>query len=176
MEKYIFTEKFTLFPKDLYTPQIAETALKSQYGIGSGYIFKEYPYKGGEIIVAYAVPEKESLEHTTDVQLYPLAARLLEETSVIGDYNKVILHYCNIKKIAHIIISTGKELKLANSFKSDSFESSLYFLFLSIQQLQMNPRQCVIRVCSTITGQQEETIRRFFKGVEKNNLDKFILK
>ena len=77
---------------------------------------------------------------------------------------------------AHIIICTGEELKLANSFKADSFESALYFLFLSIQKLQMNPKQCVIRVCSDISQEQEETVKRFFNGVEKNNLDNCILK
>ena len=76
---------------------------------------------------------------------------------------------------SHTVIATGSELKMANSFKADSFESALYFLFLSIQQLQMNPRQCTVRVCSAITPQQEETIARFFSGVEKNNLDNLIL-
>ena len=92
MDKYIFTEIFTLFPKELYTPKAAETALKAQFGLGNGYIFKEYPYKGGEIVVSYAIPAKETQDQTEYTKMYPLVARLLEEADSIGDYNKVMLH------------------------------------------------------------------------------------
>ena len=174
MEKYIFTEIFTLFPKELYSAHAGETALKSEFQPGNGYIYKEYLYKKGNVVVSYAVPQTVLPKNAEE--LPPFVARLLMEADAITSYNKVILHYNGSRNIAHIIICTGEELKLANSFKADSFESALYFLFLSIQKLQMNPKQCVIRVCSDISLEQEETVKRFFNGVEKNNLDNCILK
>ena len=169
MEKYIFTEIFTLFPKELYSAHAGEIALKSEFQPGNGYIFKEYLYKKGNVVVSYAVPQTALPENAEE--LPPFVARLLMEADAITSYNKAILHYNGNRNIAHIIICTGEELKLANSFKADSFESALYFLFLAIKGLQMNPRQCTVRVCCNITKEQEGIFSRFFKGFQVNDLD-----
>ena len=174
MEKYILSEIFTLIPRELYTPQTGETALEEQFSLESGYVFYSYLYEKGNAVVSYALPESITKEYPQIENIYPLVVKLLHEANAIECYNKVIFHYCTTKRIAHIIICTGEELKLANSFKADSFESALYFLFLSIQQQQMNPKQCIVRVCSDIEPQQEETIKRFFNGVETHNLDNLI--
>ena len=183
MEKYILSEIFTLFPKELYTPQCGETALKEQFLLKGGYIYKEYPLSSANAVVAYALPQDLSPQESGEIQepekdsdtIYPFIIRMLNETAAIESYNKVIFHYSSEKKLSHIVISAGEELKIANCFRADTFESALYFLFLSIQQLQMNPKQCIVRVCSDMRPEQEYTIGKFFNGVEKNNLSKIIL-
>jgi|GEM_PF-2530143 len=176
MKKYILSEIFTLIPKELYTPQTGEFVLKEQFSLESGYDFYSHLYENGNAVVSYALPENVKKEYSKGENIYPLIVKLLDEANAIESFNKVIFHYCTNKRIAHIVIYMGDELKLANSFKADSFESALYFLFLSIQQQQMNPKQCVVRVCSEILPQQEDTIKKFFNGVEKNNLNNIILK
>jgi len=177
-KKYILSEHFTLIPAEYYSPQQGEAALKGQFALQGNHIFGRYDFEQANAVVAYAIPQGDP-GNGEDGQIcnpVPLVAKLLELTNEIAHYNKVIFHYSSKKRISHIVIAAGNELKLANSFKADSFESALYFLFLSIQQLQMNPRQCTVMVCSEIDRQQEETIARFFKGVEKNNLSDIILK
>lgn len=169
-EKYILSELFTLFPSELYTPEQGREALQRQFALEGEYAFGRYGFANAGAVVAYAVPSG------CPADTLPFVARLLEETTHIAHYNKVIFHYSSSRRLSHTVISAGEELKLANSFKADSFESALYFLFLSIRQLQMNPKQCIIRVCSPITVQQEETIGRFFNGVETNNLNNIIQK
>ena len=183
MEKYILSEIFTLIPKELYTAESGEAALKEQFSLKGEYIYKEYGFNGANAVVAYALPKdstQQNPEGTKELpegsdSMYPLIVGMLEETGAIDSYNKVIFHYSKEKKFSHIVICAGKELKIANCFKADTFESALYFLFLSIQQLQMNPKQCIVRICSDMTPEQEQTIGKFFNGVEKNNLSKIIL-
>ena len=174
MEKYFLSEIFTLVPKEVYTPQMGKDALVEQFGLQEEYDFHDTSYDKANAVIAYALPS--SIDRGTGIcnKIYPFAVRLLQEIEDITGYNKVVFHYNAGKRLSHTIISTGDELKLANCFKADSFESALYFLFLSIKQLQMNPRQCTVRVCSSIDTEQEKTISRFFNGVEKNNLDNLI--
>ena len=174
MEKYILSEIFTLIPEELYTAQCGEAALKEQFSLKGEYLYKEYPFKSASAIVAYAFPQDMAAEGSD--RMFPFIVRMLQETAEIGNYNKVIFHYSKENKLSHIVISAGEELKIANCFKADTFESALYFLFLSIKQLQMNPKQCTVRVCWDIMPEQEQTIGKFFKGVEKNNLSELICK
>ncbi len=174
MEKYILSEIFTLIPKDFYTPQMGKAALMEQFGLEGEYSFHSIPYNKENAVIAYALPHGLEYGEDGDCNALPFVTRLLEETGQITGYNKVVFHYNCAKKLSHTIICTGEELKLANSFKADSFESALYFLFLAIQQLQMNPKQCIVRVCCHMTPQQEAIISRFFNGIEVNNLDNLI--
>lgn len=162
MDYYLPTEIFTLIPKEFYTPCNGKEALMEQFSLKDDILYGEKSIEQYHAIMAYCG------------ETPPFAIKLIEECCSISNYNKVVFHYSQKHNLSHTIISTGSELKLANSFKADSFESALYFLFLSIQQLQMNPKQCVVRVCSEITTQQEETIKKFFNSVEKNNLNNFI--
>ncbi len=171
MRQYKLSELFTLIPQELYTPQLGKEALCSQFNINEGYLFKECSLQSAKAVMAYAMPQQEENNNT---DMLPFAVKLIGECESISHYNKVVFHYNSQKKLSHTVIATGSELKIANSFKTDSFESALYFLFLSIKQLQMNPRQCTVRVCSPITAEQEQTIAKFFNGVESNNLDNLI--
>lgn len=162
MKSYLPTEIFTLIPMEIYTPQSGEAALREQFSIDGEILYGEHYIKGHNAVMAYSGVTP------------PFAIKLIEECSSISNYNKVVFHYSEHLNLSHTIICTGDELKLANSFKAESFESALYFLFLSIQQLQMNPKQCVVRVCSEITQSQQQIIKKFFNSVEINNLNNYI--
>ena len=168
MEKYILSEIFTLIPKELYSRERGEAALKEQFSLSDGYIYNEYLLSSSNAVAAFALPQGNGPE------VYPFIVRMLEEAAAIDHYNKVVFHYSTERRLAHIVISTGNELKIANCFKVDTFESALYFLFLSIQQLQMNPKQCIVRVCFQATIEQQQIMDKFFNGVEIHNLSNTI--
>ena len=170
MGKYIFTEKFTLIPKEFFTPEQGREAMAEQFSLSeSAQVHSLVLEKEGAVIVysAHGMPEGEVLP--------PFVAKLFSHARTIKEYNKVVFHYSAQRGISHIIIYAGEELKLANSFKVDSFESALYFLFLSIKGLQMNPQQCVVNVCWGIPQQGIGMISKFFKGVEATDLDIHII-
>lgn len=166
MGKYFLSEIFTLVPGEVFTPQIAEEALVGQFSLNSGIDVSSYMLEKEGAVVVF--PSSPALQ---DTGALPFVVKLLEEADAIEEYNKVIFHYCSKKKLSHTIIYAGEELKLVNSFRAESFESALYFLFLSIKGLQMNPRQCTVQVCCAISLEQEEIFARFFKGFKVNNLD-----
>ena len=165
MQKYFYTEKFTLIPQQVYSPEFGREALAAQFQLGADEAVGAYVPQGDEVAVVFH-QLKEGL---------PFVVKLMEEAAVIGDFNKVAFHYSKERGIAHIVIYTGNQLRLANSFKVDSYESALYFLFLSIKGLQMNPQQCVVQICWNIDPAQKQTADRFFKGAQVNDLDTFII-
>lgn len=165
MGKYILSEYFTLIPKEVYSKELAQRALSGQFSLTAPFSVGSFHMEKENAVVAYVQdgnPEDESL---------PFVLKLLEEATQVVAYNKVAFHYSHEKKLAHVVIYTGDELKLANSFKADSFESALYFLFLSIKGLQMNPRQCEVMACWQTSREQEDVFTRFFCGFKTNDLN-----
>ena len=107
MEKYILSEIFTLIPKELYSRERGEAALKEQFSLSDGYIYNEYLLSSSNAVAAFALPQGNGPE------VYPFIVRMLEEAAAIDHYNKVVFHYSTERRLAHIVISTGNELKIA---------------------------------------------------------------
>ena len=170
MGKYFYTEKFTLIPKQIYTPELGREALVQQFQLNPEAQIESCDVCAAEVVMAYCAPCVECGEPDIEKPL-PLASGMMRAVYDTEEYNKVAFHYSKERGFAHIIIYTGEELKLANAFKADSYESALYFLFLSIKGLQMNPQQCVITLCWDIDAAQREIAGKFFKGTKVNNLD-----
>jgi hypothetical protein len=173
MGRYIYTEKFTLIPKEAYTPQLGREALEQQFHIGAEDHIDTCDVCEADAVAVYCAPGAGCNTSDMDKPL-PLAAGMMQVVCGAEEFNKAAFHYSREKGFAHIIIYAGKELKLANAFKVDSYESALYFLFLSIQQLQMNPKQCIVRVCFQATIEQQQIMDKFFNGVEIHNLSNTI--
>ena len=170
MGKYFYTEKFTLIPKQIYTPELGREALEQQFQLNPEAEIESCQVCAAEAVIVYCAHGIESGTPDAEKPL-PLAAGMMQTVYGTEEYNKVALHYSKERGFAHIIIYTGEELKLANAFKVDSYESALYFLFLSIKGLQMNPQQCVITLCWDIDAAQREIAGKFFKGTKVYNLD-----
>ncbi len=171
MDKYIFTEKFTLIPKEFYTPEQGREALMAQFSLSGDAPVHSLELDDEGAVVVYSSPLQQEGGET----LPPFVAKLIRHAKAVGEFNKVVLHFSAQRGISHIVIYAGEELKLVNSFKVDSFESALYFLFLSIKGLQMNPQQCVVNVCWAIPQHSIDIVSRFFKGVEVSDLDIHII-
>ncbi len=170
MGRYIYTEKFTLIPKEAYTPQLGREALEQQFHIGTEDHIDTCDVCEADAVAVYCAPGAGC--NASDVEKpLPLAAGMMQVVCGAEEFNKVAFHYSRERGFAHIIIYAGKELKLANAFKVDSYESALYFLFLSIKRLQMNPQQCVITICWDIEAAQREIAEKFFKGTQVINLE-----
>lgn len=168
MDKFVLTEIFTLLPKDLYSPQLGKNALMGQFSLDENVPVGVHFMEKDNAVVVYRQSGQEGEEPL------PFVVKMLEEACNIPVYNKVMFHYSKEKRLSHTIIYNGEELKLANSFRADSFESALYFLFLSIQGLQMNPKQCVVRVCCPVTEEQERIFAKFFNGFQVKDLNIYL--
>ena len=172
--KYTYIEKFTLVPEEFYTAQVGKEALIQQFQLAEDvHVECCNPGHSGAVVV---YPVGNVLEGETSERTVPFVVGMMDVARGVHEYNKVAFHYCKEVGFAHIVIYTGDELKLANSFKVDSFESALYFLFLSIKGLQMNPQQCMINICWNISDEQKKTVVKFFKGANVVDLDIDLIK
>ena len=77
MEKYILSEIFTLIPKELYSRERGEAALKEQFSLSDGYIYNEYLLSSSNAVAAFALPQGNGPE------VYPFIVRMLEEAAAI---------------------------------------------------------------------------------------------
>ena len=173
--KYVYIEKFTLVPQELYTPELGREALVQQFQLDPDAPVECCNSCNCAAVVVYS-PENVQKSQAAESIAVPFVVGMMDIAREAGEYNKVAFHYNKERGYAHIVIYTGDELKLANSFKVDSFESALYFLFLSIKGLQMNPQQCVINICWNIPDAQKETVAKFFKGTHVVDLEKDLIK
>ena len=98
----------------------------------------------------------------------PELLRLLESVSVCSEYYKVI---ASIKDgLLYLVIAQGDHLLLANCYPAPDFTTALYFIFLAMKSLQMNPEVCTISLASEVGIEDEETLYRYFSSVEKLSL------
>lgn len=169
MCKYFLSEFFTLVPAEVFSEESAERVLAEQFSLEGDFCPGFLPLEKEKAVIVY-----RKMEGKGESPL-PFIIKLLEEASGIQGYNKVAFHYSHQKGLAHIVIYEGTELKLVNSFKADSFESALYFLFLSIKGLQMNPKQCTVRVCWGIEEDRKDVFTKFFHGFEINDLNTLLI-
>lgn len=168
---YQISEIFTLIPKQLYNKAEGERVLQQIFSIGPSYIAQSIDITNHNATLCYAVHQDTIGKTNSADKVYPFVYKLLSLINESNNYNNAIFHYNSEINLCHIIICEGKELKIANSFKCDNFNTALYFLILSVKKLNMNPKQTKIRVCYNITNNDAALMKRFFNGIEMNLLD-----
>ncbi len=90
---------------------------------------------------------------------------LLKKLPEITDYNKILASYGD--GVLSLVIAQGGNLLLANAFEAADFTTAEYFLFMAVRKLQMNPEQSAVHFMSGLTGDEEMSLYRYFKSVEK---------
>lgn len=99
-------------------------------------------------------------------------SRILPEmwylVDAIGDcteYNKILASYAD--GYLHLVIAQGKSLMLANIYKAPDFTTAQYFIFNALKKLQLNPEVSTVSFRTPITEEQEISLYRYFKAVER---------
>ena len=86
-------------------------------------------------------------------------------TEAIADYNKIVLSYARGKLF--LVVAGGKNLMLCNSFDAVDFTTAEYFLFAALKKFQLNPEMSTLYCRTPLTAEQELTLYRYFRSVEK---------
>ena len=90
---------------------------------------------------------------------------MLNQLSEIQDYNKILASYMDGH--LYLVIAQGKSLLLCNSFQAPDFTTAEYFVFLALKKLQLNPELSSIYFRTPLTEEQEFSLYRYFKNVER---------
>lgn len=170
MEYYTANGVFSLVPKDIYTKNNGEKILRDQFNLNKEAIIKSLEIPDFNAFLVY------SDNHISDsnIQVKPLIIALISILKDSKSYNKVIIHYSHEQEIAQLIICTWNKLELITSFKSDSFDTAIYYLLLSLKKLQINHHQTSLRICNKVTKDQMDFLNNFFRKVTLVDLSKDI--
>jgi hypothetical protein len=90
---------------------------------------------------------------------------MLRQVPHLTDYNKILASYMD--GYLYLVVAQGKSLLLCNSFQAPDFTSAEYFIFMVLKKLQLNPEVTTICFRTPLTEEQEMSLYRYFKSVEK---------
>ena len=82
-----------------------------------------------------------------------------------SEYNKILFHFGD--GCLDLAIAQGERLLLANSYPAVDFTTAEYYLFLAVKSLQINPEVSTVTVASPLSGDEEMSLYRYFKSVER---------
>lgn len=125
-----------------------------------------YTLTESETVSALEVPRYDAVfvyasEGGTPPVLYDLIVRLEQ----CEGYNKILFHFC--EGCLDLAIAQGERLLLANSFPAADFTTAEYYLFLAVKSLQINPEVSSVTVASDLTPEDEMSLYRYFKSVDR---------
>ncbi|MCR4859796.1 MAG: DUF3822 family protein [Bacteroidales bacterium] len=148
---------FTLVPSHFFDPASARKALAEVAEI-----------KEGDVVRHLEIPQYDAvLVYTTDgdssVDVPPPVYAMLTRLPDCPEYNKIL---CSLQDGRLLLtIAQGKSLLMANSFPARDFTTAQYYIFLSLNSLQLNPEFSTICWLSPLDEKDEMSLYRYFKSV-----------
>ena len=98
---------------------------------------------------------------------------MINSLQYIQDHNKLIINITKEQRLGnllllHIVLQEGDKFILANTHNAPDFNTVLYYLLLSIKNVQLNPNQTKVYLYSTDIEKSEQLLlKQYFKGIEK---------
>ena len=175
VEISVFTPKCALVPEQFYDESAAYDLLNDVAEIEKDDVISaiEVPEFSSVLIYSSTIGETLSKVISETVrkadgnkvkplpELYYMLARL----AVLTDYNKIVASYAD--GYLYLVIAQGKTLLLCNSYAAQDFTTAEYFIFLAMKKLQLNPEVSSIYFRTSLTEDEELSLYRYFKSVEK---------
>lgn len=145
--------KCTLVPKRFFKPEEARRTLAEVTRL-----------KDSEQVDYILVPDYDAiLIHSGTV--LPELYHVLKRLPSCEEYNKILASYKD--GYLSLGIAQGRTLLLANVYKAVDFTTAEYFLFLAMKTLQLNPEVSTICWKTPLTAEEEMSLYRYFKSVER---------
>ena len=175
VEVSVFTPKCTLVPSQFYTPACAKALLTDVTYVSDTEPVEavEVPEFAAVLIYSNVIGETlskvitETTIRTDGSKSSPLPELyfMLRQVPHLTDYNKILASYMD--GYLYLVVAQGKSLLLCNSFQAPDFTSAEYFIFMVLKKLQLNPEVTTICFRTPLTEEQEMSLYRYFKSVEK---------
>ena len=148
---------FTLVPSQFFDPASAREALAEvaelPEGTGVGHIvIPQY-----DAVLVYATDGDSVVDNPPEI--FGLLTRLPD----CPEYNKILCKQAGDRLL--LAIAQGKSLLLANSFPAPDFTTAEYYLFLSLNTLQLNPEISTVCWMSPLEDDDKMSLYRYFKSV-----------
>ena len=147
---------FTLVPSAFYDPASERQTLAEIADIEEGCRVEQVDIPQYDAVLIF------TRDGDSDFSV-PEIANVLSKLPQCPEYNKIL---CSIKdNELSLAIAQGRNLLLANSWKVQDFTTALYYIFLAVKSLQINPEMSGICFLSRLGEEDEMLLYRYFKSV-----------
>lgn len=150
---------FTLVPSSFFNPAAEREALAEVARIKDSDEIRHIGIPQYDAVLIYSIDGGSGVSDPPEI--YGILTGLQE----CPEYNKIL---CSISGgYLHLAIAQGKTLLLANSYPATSFATAEYYIFLAMKSLQLNPEVSTICFRSELSADEEMSLYRYFKAVER---------
>ncbi len=148
---------FTLVPSQFFDPAAARDALAEVAELKEGTRIGHLSIPQYDAVLVYEADGDSAVVNP------PAIAGLLSRLPDCPEYNKIL---CSLDGgRLDLAVAQGKSLLLANSFPAPDFTTAEYYLFLSLNTLQLNPEISTVCWLSPLSDTDEMSLYRYFKSV-----------
>ena len=147
------TEKFTLVPSELFSEETARETLSEVVLLEEG-----EPLSFLDVPVCLAVRVYAG-------QRRPAVYDMLMSLCKIRHHNKIMASISD--DVLSLVVAQGDRLQFCNCFKAGDFTTALYYIFMVLKKLQINPEISTLYFTSGNVSQEQLTsLFRYFKSAE----------
>ena len=171
----LLTPKCTLVPEQFFEPTASGKMLSDVVRTEENDIVEHIRVEQFGAVLLFSNNIGESLSRiisqtvlTVDgfkTRVLPEMYYILETLGECTEYNKIVASWAD--GYLHLAIGQGRTLMLANIFKAPDFTTAEYFIFNAMKKLQLNPEMSTITFRTPITENDEMSLYRYFRSVEK---------
>lgn len=171
----VFTPYCTLVPENFFMPENARAVLEDVVELPEGAVvdYVRIPEQNAVMVFSTSVGGtlhkvvSESVLRMDGSKARPLPElyAMLKSLDSLQDYNRIVASHMD--GVLYLVIAQGKTLLLCNTYPAQDFTTAEYFIFLAMKQLQLNPEMSTIFFRTSLTEEQEMSLYRYFKSVDK---------
>jgi len=161
------TPKYVLIPRQLYKKGEELQLLTKLHTLEDLEEIDLVDFPDKDIVIIFAV-NSTFLNYIKEVQpnfrIFPAIYPVLVHALDFSDINKIFFKYNRGE--ASTIAYEDKRLVFCNNFKAIHFNTALYYLFLTLKQIQFNPEQTTIFVSGSIPESELMNMTKYFSKIK----------
>ncbi len=103
-------------------------------------------------------------QYHSNLNIYPASYLFISSLCYYQEHNKVLFSFDG--ESVSIVALDGNKLIFLNSFPAIHFNSALYFLLLSVKEIQFNPEQTTVFVNGKISDLEISDMAKYFSQIK----------
>lgn len=146
--------KYTLVPKDFFSPDSAASLLSSVAVLDGKDSVKNIELPAYKAVLIYTGEDASAR----------ILADMVEAASRIDKYNKVVARVADGE--VTVLVAEGRKLMILGSYPAPDDVTAQYYIFACLRQFQMNPEVSTIYFYGAASDSIKQDLFRYFNSVE----------
>ncbi len=160
------THKYSLVPNMLYKKGDELSILERHHKLDELDEVNTLTIPHESMVVIFAVNStlvNLAKSYHPNLKLIPTLWLSLTYLPLYPEYNKLSFNY--MKGFLTIVAAEGEKIVYCNSFPAHHFNTALYFLFLTIREVQFNPESTTIYISGNIRDFEKHDMTAYFSNI-----------